>query len=64
MNLNTLDKENIAAAVAWAEANPARSDNALEILNANPNAYQEENSESSGACKANEPNKVNGGKAD
>lgn len=34
MNLNALDKERIAAAVEWAAENPGRSENALEILNA------------------------------
>jgi hypothetical protein len=34
MNLNALDKERIAAAVKWTEENPARNDNALEILDA------------------------------
>ena len=35
MKLNAIDKERIAAAVAWAEANPVRTDNALEILDTN-----------------------------
>ena len=34
MKLNALDKERITAAVKWAKDNPARSENALDILNA------------------------------
>lgn len=63
MNLNALDKERIAAAVKWAAENPARINNASEILNGNPNAYKVANSDSKNALEAIESSKANEGQA-